>query len=144
MALLEHFNVMLADRSRFWLFMGDEILPGTNPYDRLAALKAALHYLREMGVMVLIVTHEPELMEFAESLRGFGFRNVHFSPSGEGRDFVLMPGYAQRSNGLAMVARKFSRYPRFLRFLEQYAQEGPQGPAQPVGHFGIGSPAMMP
>jgi hypothetical protein len=98
--------VDLARGPRPVLFLLDEILGGTNSYDRRIGAEAIVRTLVEAGAIGLITTHDLALTELASKL-GQRVANVHFEDRIEnGRmvfDYRMRPGVVERSNALALM-----------------------------------------
>ncbi len=88
------------------LFLIDEILSGTNSYDRRVASEAVVRTLVERGAIGVLSTHDLAISEIAElkELRG---RNVHTGSRGGGGpldfDYLVKAGVSQDSNALAIA-----------------------------------------
>ncbi len=87
------------------LFLIDELLHGTNSYDRSIG-EAVVRGLVERGAIGLVTTHDLAQAHIAEALGARG-ANVHFEDVLEdGRlrfDYQLRPGVVQKSNALALM-----------------------------------------
>jgi hypothetical protein len=88
------------------LFLLDEILHGTNSYDRRIGAEAIVRALVARGAIGLVTTHDLALTEFTATLGAAG-ANVHFEDRIEsGRmvfDYRMRPGVVERSNALALM-----------------------------------------
>ncbi|MGE5243257.1 MAG: MutS-related protein [Betaproteobacteria bacterium] len=88
------------------LFLLDEILHGTNSYDRRIGAGAIVRSLVEAGAIGLVTTHDLALTELARELEG-AVANVHFEDRIEnGRmafDYRMRPGVVEHSNALALM-----------------------------------------
>jgi hypothetical protein len=88
------------------LFLLDEILHGTNSYDRRIGAEAIVRALVEAGAIGLVTTHDLALTELVPKL-GPRAGNVHFEDRIEsGRmvfDYRMREGVVQRSNALALM-----------------------------------------
>jgi hypothetical protein len=88
------------------LFLLDEILHGTNSYDRRIGAGAIVRALLELGAIGLVTTHDLALTELATTL-GDRAANVHFEDElVDGRivfDYRMRPGVVERSNALALM-----------------------------------------
>jgi hypothetical protein len=88
------------------LFLLDEILHGTNSYDRRIGAGAIVRALVELGAIGLVTTHDLALTELAATL-GARAANVHFEDEiVDGRivfDYRMRPGVVERSNALALM-----------------------------------------
>jgi len=88
------------------LFLLDEILHGTNSYDRRIGAEAIVRALVEAGAIGLVTTHDLALTELPAR---FGSRavNMHFEDRLEnGRmvfDYRMRPGVVEHSNALALM-----------------------------------------
>ena len=96
----------LAGRNPPLLFLIDEMLQGTNSYDRRIGAEGVLGALIGLGSIGLATTHDLALTE----LRGLGegvLRNVHFEDhleNGQMRfDYTLREGVVTKSNGLELM-----------------------------------------
>ena len=98
--------VDLARGARPLLFLLDEILGGTNSYDRRIGAEAIVRVLIDAGAVGLITTHDLALTELAAQL-GPGVANVHFEDRIENGsmvfDYRMRPGVVERSNALALM-----------------------------------------
>ncbi|TAK11059.1 MAG: DNA mismatch repair protein MutS [Acidobacteria bacterium] len=88
------------------LFLLDEILAGTNSYDRRIGAEAVIRALAGAGAIGLVTTHDLALTELVSTL-GAPAANVHFEDRIEdGRmvfDYRMRPGVVQRSNALELM-----------------------------------------
>jgi hypothetical protein len=88
------------------LFLLDEILHGTNSYDRRIGAEAIVRVLIEAGAIGLITTHDLALTELAATL-GRRAANVHFEDRiVDGKmvfDYRMREGVVGRSNALALM-----------------------------------------
>ncbi len=88
------------------LFLLDEILHGTNSYDRRIGAEGIVRALAGLGAIGLITTHDLALTELAATLGGAAV-NMHFEDRLEdGRmtfDYRLRPGVVEHSNALALM-----------------------------------------
>jgi hypothetical protein len=95
-----------ARRPASLLFMLDEILHGTNSYDRRLGAEAIVRALLEAGAIGLVTTHDLALTELATRL-GDAAANVHFADHIEdGKmvfDYRMRPGIVEHSNALALM-----------------------------------------
>jgi hypothetical protein len=98
--------VDLARGARPLLFLLDEILGGTNSYDRRIGAEAIVLVLIDAGAIGLITTHDLALTELAAQL-GSDVANVHFEDRIENGsivfDYRMRPGVVERSNALALM-----------------------------------------
>jgi hypothetical protein len=98
--------VDLARGPRPVVFLLDEILGGTNSYDRRIGAEAIVRVLIEAGAIGLITTHDLALTELAAQL-GPAVANVHFEDRIENGvmvfDYRMRPGVVERSNALALM-----------------------------------------
>ncbi len=98
-----------AEPVRTLLFLLDEILQGTNVFERQLAVRHVIAHLLEQGAIGAVSTHDLSLAD-AEGLSASA-RPVHFSESYEDRadgphmsfDYVLRPGVAPTSNALKLL-----------------------------------------
>jgi hypothetical protein len=88
------------------LFLLDEILHGTNSYDRRIGAEAIVHALVDRGAIGLVTTHDLALTAFTATLGAAG-ANVHFEDRIEDGamvfDYTMRPGVVERSNALALM-----------------------------------------
>jgi hypothetical protein len=88
------------------LFLLDEILQGTNSYDRRIGAEAIVRALLARGAIGLVTTHDLALTELGARL-GAAAVNVHFEDRLEqGRmvfDYTMRPGVVERSNALELM-----------------------------------------
>ena len=88
------------------LFLLDEILHGTNSYDRRIGAEGIVRALVALGAIGLVTTHDLALTELASTL-GAAAINMHFEDRLEqGRmtfDYRLRPGVVEHSNALALM-----------------------------------------
>ena len=98
--------VELANQRISVLFLLDEILHGTNSYDRRIGAEAIVRALVAAGAVGLVTTHDLALTELVTSL-GEQAANVHFEDQIVGDqivfDYRLRPGVVERSNALALM-----------------------------------------
>ena len=88
------------------LFLLDEILHGTNSYDRRIGAEAIVRSLVDAGAIGLVTTHDLALTELPRSL-GARAANIHFEDRIEdGRmvfDYRMRDGVVEHSNALALM-----------------------------------------
>jgi DNA mismatch repair ATPase MutS len=88
------------------LFLLDEILHGTNSYDRRIGAEAIIRALVGAGAIGLVTTHDLALTELAATL-GAAAANVHFEDRLENGvmvfDYRMRPGVVEHSNALALM-----------------------------------------
>jgi DNA mismatch repair ATPase MutS len=88
------------------LFLLDEILHGTNSYDRRIGAEAIVRALAEGGAIGLITTHDLALTELPARL-SVPAVNMHFEDRLEGGrmvfDYRMRPGVVEHSNALALM-----------------------------------------
>ena len=98
--------VGLARGGRPLLFLLDEILHGTNSYDRRIGAEAIVRALVDAGAIGLVTTHDLALTELVPSLNGRA-ANVHFEDRlDDGKivfDYRMREGVVERSNALALM-----------------------------------------
>jgi hypothetical protein len=89
-----------------FLFLLDEILHGTNSYDRRIGAEAIVRALAGAGAIGLVTTHDLALTELTAALGPLA-ANVHFEDQVVGQqivfDYRLRPGVVERSNALALM-----------------------------------------
>jgi len=92
--------------SRAMLFLLDEILHGTNSYDRRIGAEAIVRALSQLGAIGLVTTHDLALTELPGRL-GPVAANMHFEDRLEdGKmtfDYRMRPGVVEHSNALALM-----------------------------------------
>ena len=104
--------VAAADRAhaegRILLYLLDEVLRGTNSYERQVAVRRVVLHLIRQGAIGAVSTHDLQLAEVAE-LKGV-FLPVHFRetlhPGGDPPmtfDYVMRPGIATTVNALKLM-----------------------------------------
>ena len=88
------------------LFLLDEILHGTNSYDRRIGAEAIIRALVGAGAIGLVTTHDLALTELVSTL-GASAANVHFEDRLENGvmvfDYRMRPGVVEHSNALALM-----------------------------------------
>jgi MutS domain V len=98
--------VDLARGARPLLFLLDEILGGTNSYDRRVGAEAIVRALVHAGAIGLVTTHDLALTELEATL-GPAVANVHFEDRIENGsmvfDYRMRPGVVERSNAVALM-----------------------------------------
>ena len=91
---------------RTMLFLLDEILHGTNSYDRRIGAEAIVRALAQLGAIGLVTTHDLALTELPARLGPIA-ANMHFEDKLEdGRmtfDYRMRPGVVEHSNALALM-----------------------------------------
>jgi hypothetical protein len=96
----------LTKRSVPVLFLLDELLSGTNSYDRRIGTESFVRSLLARGAIGLVTTHDLALAEIAEGI-GPAAANFHFSDRFEhGKlyfDYKLTPGIVQTTNALLLM-----------------------------------------
>lgn len=97
---------MAGDEARPLLFLLDEILHGTNSYDRRIGAEAVVRTLVSKGAIGLVTTHDLALTQIVETLQSRAI-NVHFQDEMvEGKmsfDYTLRPGVVEKSNAIALM-----------------------------------------
>jgi DNA mismatch repair ATPase MutS len=98
--------VDIARRGAALLFLLDEILHGTNSYDRRIGAEAIVRDLVAHGAIGMITTHDLALTGVVDTL-GAVAANMHFEDRMEdGRmrfDYRMRPGVVEHSNALALM-----------------------------------------
>jgi len=88
------------------LFLLDELLSGTNSFDRRVGAEAVIRALVEAGAIGLVTTHDLALTELVSTL-DVPADNVHFDDRVEGDrmifDYTMRPGVVERSNALELM-----------------------------------------
>jgi DNA mismatch repair ATPase MutS len=88
------------------LFLLDEILHGTNSYDRRIGAEAIVRALVGLGAIGLVTTHDLALTELPDRL-GPAAVNMHFEDRLEGGrmvfDYRMRSGVVEHSNALALM-----------------------------------------
>ena len=88
------------------LFLLDEILHGTNSFDRRIGAQAIIRALVAAGAIGLVTTHDLALTELT-SAPGAAAENVHFEDRLENGvmvfDYRMRPGVVEHSNALALM-----------------------------------------
>ena len=88
------------------LFLLDEILHGTNSYDRRIGAEAIVRALARLGAIGLVTTHDLALTELPATLGPVAV-NMHFEDRLEGDsmtfDYRMRPGIVEHSNALALM-----------------------------------------
>ena len=96
----------MAKGKRPLLFLLDEILHGTNSYDRRIGAEAIVRALVGAGAIGLVTTHDLALTELPARLGAAG-TNMHFQDRiDDGRmvfDYRMRPGVVEHSNALALM-----------------------------------------
>jgi hypothetical protein len=96
----------IARSGRALLYLLDEILHGTNSYDRRIGAEAIVRGLVGYGAIGLVTTHDLALTEIVPRL-GHAAANVHFEDRLEGGqmvfDYRMRPGVVEHSNALALM-----------------------------------------
>ncbi len=86
-----------------WLFLLDELFRGTNTVERVAAGKAVLQHLNRGNHLLMVATHDLELLD----LLGEEFTFVHFRESvdegGLSFDYRLRDGVSSTRNAIALL-----------------------------------------
>ncbi|HEX9894620.1 MAG TPA: hypothetical protein VGA78_11890 [Gemmatimonadales bacterium] len=99
-------TVDLLQGERPVLFLLDELLSGTNSYDRALGARAIVEHLVRRGAIGLVTTHDLALAEIAEALAP-DMANVHFEDTLEDGtlrfDYRLRPGVVRRSNAVELM-----------------------------------------
>ena len=104
--ILKIHAVVTAARQAPLLFLLDEILHGTNSYDRRIGAEAIVRALVSCGAIGFITTHDLALTELPSTL-GTVAANMHFEDRLEdGKmvfDYTMRPGVVEHSNALALM-----------------------------------------
>lgn len=99
-------TVDLLQGDRPVLFLLDEMLSGTNSYDRALGARAIVEHLVTRGAIGLVTTHDLALAEIADAM-GPMMANVHFEDqleAGQLRfDYRLRTGVVRRSNAVELM-----------------------------------------
>lgn len=84
----------------------DEILRGTNTNERLAASASILQYLQDKNCIVLVATHDLELLDM---LKDSGYDNYYFSEQPEAEDVIfdykIHSGVSKNTNAIRLLER---------------------------------------
>jgi hypothetical protein len=88
------------------LFLLDEILHGTNSWDRRIGARAILRGLIDAGAIGIVTTHDLAITELADEFGGRAI-NAHFEDHLEDSrlvfDYLLRPGVVKKSNALDLM-----------------------------------------
>ena len=85
------------------LCLVDELLRGTNSTERLAASEEILSYLAKNNAVVVVATHDVELVDrLARSYESFHFSD-HLDTGGLRFDYRLRPGRATTTNAIRLL-----------------------------------------
>jgi DNA mismatch repair ATPase MutS len=99
-------TVDLLEGERPVLFLLDELLSGTNSYDRALGARAIVEHLVREGAIGLVTTHDLALAGIADALAP-AMANVHFEDTlEEGAlhfDYRLRSGVVERSNAVELM-----------------------------------------
>lgn len=91
------------------LFLLDELFRGTNTAERIAAGFAVLSFLNRGLDIVVVATHDIEVLDrLTEGYEPYHFRE-HFSDEGLEFDFILRPGRSSTRNAIALLRQM--KYP---------------------------------
>jgi hypothetical protein len=89
------------------VFLLDEILAGTNSFDRRIGAEGVVRTLLSLGAIGFITTHDLALTELASRLGAAAMTNVHFEDRLENGvmvfDYRMRPGVVEHSNALALM-----------------------------------------
>jgi DNA mismatch repair ATPase MutS len=98
--------VDLLEAGRPVLFLLDELLSGTNSYDRALGARAVVEHLVRRGALGMVTTHDLALAEIADALAP-RMANVHFEDHLEDGalrfDYRLRAGVVRRSNAVELM-----------------------------------------
>lgn len=104
--------VRTKETGKQYLFLLDEIFRGTNTTERIAAAYAVLSYLNRGDDLVLVATHDIELID----LLGDAFTPHHFREQVDGNaltfDYRIHAGPSSTRNAIALL--ELMRFPRDL------------------------------
>ena len=93
----------MIEKRRAVLCVIDEILKGTNTKERLAASEAILKYFAEKNGLVMVATHD---MELIEKMQDF-YESYYFESRVDGQDirfdYILHEGIGGKSNAIALL-----------------------------------------
>jgi hypothetical protein len=99
-------DIVAGARTTPTMFLLDEILHGTNSYDRRIGAEAIVRALVSLNAIGLVTTHDLALTELPEKLGGVAL-NMHFEDRLENGllafDYRMRPGVVQHSNALALM-----------------------------------------
>lgn len=109
-----HHFIEERNQPHFNLFVLDEILKGTNTTERIAASCAILDYLNAPQSIVLVATHDMELIQL---LKEASYAPYYFSESFDQRqqlhfDYTLKPGIPTTTNAIKIL--QYYQYPEDL------------------------------
>jgi hypothetical protein len=88
----------------------DELLSGTNSFERLHASESIIRYLAGQNALAIIATHDLELAERLKGLCDFYHFTDNVSENGLIFDYQLKPGIATTKNAIALL--KYLGYPK--------------------------------
>ena len=113
------------------LFLLDELFRGTNTTERVAAAYAVLAYLNRDSDLVVVATHDLELLD----LLGSTFAAHHFreqiADDALSFDYVMRPGPSSTRNAIALL--KYMKYPEALIADALATLDGQRGQAESHG-----------
>ncbi|MCB9897723.1 MAG: hypothetical protein H6825_06955 [Planctomycetes bacterium] len=96
--------VRLAGEGTPALCLVDELLRGTNSAERLAASEEILRWIADHGALVLVTTHDLELIGvLAERYDAYHFTDAH-ADDALAFDYLLRPGTAGTRNAIRLLA----------------------------------------
>lgn len=85
------------------LFLLDEIYRGTNTNERVAAAYAVLEHLNEAADIVIVATHDVELLGMLGATYASRHFREHIANGALTFDFIMRPGQATTRNAIALL-----------------------------------------
>ncbi len=93
-----------SNEGRFVIAVIDEILRGTNTRERIAASASILKYLEKRNCMVLVASHDLELIRLLKNGR---YANYYFCEKADGKeiifDYKIHPGICRQQNAIKLL-----------------------------------------
>ena len=88
----------------------DELLSGTNSTERLKASEAIIRYLVTQNALVIVATHDLELVERLDGSCDLYYFTDTADDTGLRFDYLLKPGVATTHNAITLL--KYLGYPK--------------------------------
>jgi len=107
-----HRIVSAAESREPHLFLLDEIFRGTNTAERIAGGYGVLRHLANGRHLVLVATHDGELVDLLEGVYEVCHFTEEVGAEGLAFDYTLRPGPSTRSNAIALL--EFAGFPEGL------------------------------
>ena len=86
-----------------YLLLIDEIFKGTNTKERLASSEAVLRYLTNKNCLVIVATHDTELVENVKNNYSSYYFDSYMKNNDITFDYIIRSGVVERTNAIALL-----------------------------------------